>query len=124
MFRLGGLKEHAWKVCIRETVSRAETICRGGCLGADRNRRHSNLISVQKFSSLHKINKQRGVRVVEGARLESVYTGNRIEGSNPFLSARINLIRYTKSKKACKIKCLRAFCFLALPQFTSLYDSS
>jgi len=25
--------------------------------------------------------------VVEGARLESVYTGNRIEGSNPFLSA-------------------------------------
>ena len=29
----------------------------------------------------------RGVRVVEGARLESVYTGNCIEGSNPFLSA-------------------------------------
>ena len=31
--------------------------------------------------------KGRGVRVVEGARLESVYTGNRIEGSNPSLSA-------------------------------------
>ena len=30
---------------------------------------------------------QRGVRVVEGARLESVYTGDCIEGSNPFLSA-------------------------------------
>ncbi len=30
----------------------------------------------------------RGVRVVEGARLESVYTGNGIEGSNPSLSAR------------------------------------
>ncbi len=30
---------------------------------------------------------QRGARVVEGARLESVYTGNGIEGSNPFLSA-------------------------------------
>ena len=30
----------------------------------------------------------RGGRVVEGARLESVYTGNRIEGSNPSLSAR------------------------------------
>ncbi len=30
---------------------------------------------------------QRGVRVVEGARLESVYMGNCIEGSNPFLSA-------------------------------------
>src|SRR5690242_8699723 len=29
----------------------------------------------------------RGGRVVEGARLESVYTGNRIAGSNPALSA-------------------------------------
>ena len=29
----------------------------------------------------------RGGRVVEGARLESVYTSNRIKGSNPFLSA-------------------------------------
>ncbi len=28
-----------------------------------------------------------GGRVVEGARLESVYTGNRIAGSNPALSA-------------------------------------
>jgi hypothetical protein len=31
--------------------------------------------------------KRRLVRVVEGARLESVYTGNRIEGSNPSVSA-------------------------------------
>ena len=31
----------------------------------------------------------RGVRVVESARLESVYTRNGIEGSNPSLSARI-----------------------------------
>jgi hypothetical protein len=30
---------------------------------------------------------RRGGRVVEGARLESVYTGNRIEGSNPSPSA-------------------------------------
>ena len=30
---------------------------------------------------------RRDVRVVEGARLESVYTGNCIKGSNPFLSA-------------------------------------
>jgi hypothetical protein len=30
---------------------------------------------------------RRGGRAVEGARLESVYTGNRIEGSNPSLSA-------------------------------------
>lgn len=29
----------------------------------------------------------RGGRAVEGARLESVYTGNRIAGSNPALSA-------------------------------------
>ena len=29
----------------------------------------------------------RGVRVAEGARLESVYAGNRIAGSNPALSA-------------------------------------
>ena len=32
----------------------------------------------------------RGGRVVEGARLERVYTGNRIEGSNPSLSANLN----------------------------------
>ncbi len=32
---------------------------------------------------------RRGVRVVEGARLESVCAGNRTEGSNPFLSANI-----------------------------------
>ena len=31
----------------------------------------------------------RGGRVVEGARLERVYTGNRIEGSNPSLSAKL-----------------------------------
>ena len=30
---------------------------------------------------------RRGGRAVEGARLESVYTCKRIEGSNPFLSA-------------------------------------
>ena len=33
------------------------------------------------------LNIRRGGRVVEGARLESVYTSNRIKGSNPFLSA-------------------------------------
>ena len=31
--------------------------------------------------------RRRGGRVVEGARLESVYTGNRIAGSNPAPSA-------------------------------------
>ena len=33
----------------------------------------------------------RGGRVAEGARLESVYTGNRIVGSNPTPSANIKL---------------------------------
>ncbi len=32
--------------------------------------------------------------MVEGARLERVYTGNRIEGSNPSLSAKHNLYVY------------------------------
>ena len=32
--------------------------------------------------------KWRGGRVVEGARLESVYRGNSIMGSNPILSAK------------------------------------
>ena len=32
------------------------------------------------------------VRVVEGARLESVYTGNRIEGSNPSVSAEFFMV--------------------------------
>ncbi len=35
---------------------------------------------------------ERGVRVVEGARLESVYTGNCIESSNLFLSAKAILL--------------------------------
>ena len=30
--------------------------------------------------------------LVEGARLEIVYTGNRIKGSNPFLSAKLDTI--------------------------------
>jgi hypothetical protein len=33
--------------------------------------------------------KKRGVRVVEGASLESLYMGNCIVGSNPILSAKI-----------------------------------
>jgi L-ascorbate metabolism protein UlaG (beta-lactamase superfamily) len=46
--------------------------------------------------------------VVEGARLESVYTGNRIAGSNPALSARaeayatiISVMKLTKYEHAC-----------------------
>src|SRR5687767_5007003 len=48
------------------------------------------------------------VRVVEGARLESVYTGNRIEGSNPSVSAKI--------KKAFKSLDLKAFFVRSLCQ--------
>ena len=36
--------------------------------------------------------------MVEGARLESVYTGPRIEGSNPSLSAIIDRYRILHSK--------------------------
>ena len=36
--------------------------------------------------------RRRGVRVVEGARLESVYTRKGIEGSNPSLSAQIEIL--------------------------------
>ena len=35
--------------------------------------------------------------MVEGARLESVYTGNRIEGSNPFLSAKERKLKHAKA---------------------------
>ncbi len=35
---------------------------------------------------------RRGGRAVEGARLEIVYTVKRIEGSNPFLSAMLNIL--------------------------------
>ena len=49
---------------------------------------------IYPFSELHfrsnEISIRRGGRVVEGARLESVYTGNRIVGSNPTLSAIIS----------------------------------
>jgi hypothetical protein len=40
---------------------------------------------------------RRDGRVVEGARLESVYRGNSIEGSNPSLSANLEPITYKKS---------------------------
>ena len=43
------------------------------------------MIDIKGNSLLLKI--RRGGRVVEGARLESVFTGNRNEGSNPSLSA-------------------------------------
>ena len=45
-------------------------------------------IKVEKvLDELSNFLNRRGGRVVEGARLESVYTSNRIKGSNPFLSA-------------------------------------
>ena len=46
---------------------------------------------------------RRGGRVVEGARLERVYTGNRIEGSNPSLSASCH------SESVLRSRCGRIF---------------
>jgi hypothetical protein len=40
---------------------------------------------------------RRDGRVAEGARLESVYTGNRIVGSNPTPSARTQILRNLKT---------------------------
>src|ERR1043165_8733356 len=58
---------------------------------------------VKWLSSLSKRLRRDG-RVAEGARLESVYTGNRIEGSNPSLSA-ITLVSWkipeTRSIECC-----------------------
>jgi hypothetical protein len=41
---------------------------------------------------------RRGGRVAEGARLESVYAGNRIEGSNPSLSASGRILKLSNEK--------------------------
>ncbi len=49
----------------------------------------------------------RVVRVVEGARLESVYTGYRIEGSNPSLSA----IKFSEYSRILVIQ-NPAFCYI------------
>jgi hypothetical protein len=50
-------------------------------------------------------------RVAEGARLESVYTGNRIVGSNPTLSAsnRLQLFVALKSSSTRLMKVLRSY---------------
>ncbi len=52
-----------------------------------------------QLSSVNRL--RRDGRVVEGARLESVYRGNSIEGSNPSLSARIASVTY--SGRFCEI---------------------
>lgn len=53
----------------------------------------------------------RGGRVVEGARLERVYTGDRIKGSNPFLSA-------ISSKKDVCIQIIASLFVLSFPHFS------
>ena len=60
------------------------------------------------------------VRVVEGARLESVYTGNCIKGSNPLVSAEISYFNEGEIKKPSKIKGFKDFCFLSLPNIYSI----
>ena len=52
---------------------------RSGCMAADRR-------YIARFAGTVR-GLWRDGRVAEGARLESVYTGNRIVGSNPTLSA-------------------------------------
>ena len=48
--------------------------------------------------------RRRDGRVAEGARLESVYTGNRIVGSNPTLSASIYpKIRYIAERRCPQV---------------------
>ena len=49
--------------------------------------------------------------MVEGARLESVYTGNCIKGSNPLVSAEISYFKEGEIKKASKIKGFRVLTF-------------
>ena len=55
--------------------------------------KHDVAIALQPFLSILRASQasflpqRTGGRVAEGARLERVYTGNRIEGSNPSLSA-------------------------------------
>jgi hypothetical protein len=50
------------------------------------------MLCCQQISEQHRGKNRRDGRVVEGARLESVYRGNSIEGSNPSLSAIIESI--------------------------------
>src|SRR5258708_39769694 len=50
-----------------------------------------------------------GGRVAEGARLESVYTGNRIVGSNPTLSATSSILRMNSENLHALIQSLRSF---------------
>ena len=60
------------------------------------------------------LQKRRGVRVVEGARLESVYMGNCIAGSNPALSAfaRRSFAAYAKATAAAKRRRASYFNFI------------
>ncbi len=52
--------------------------------------------------------------MVEGARLESVYTGNCIKGSNPLVSAGIIHLQLSEFKKSGKIKGFKILHFLTL----------
>ncbi len=52
-----------------------------------RSLRGVNSFGKSSWKMYYQVYSWRGGRVVEGARLESVYAGNRIEGSNPSPSA-------------------------------------
>ena len=71
----------------------------------------------------------RGGRVAEGARLESVYASNRIEGSNPFLSAITSKIIYNSNmnitfKKATPHHQDIIFKWLSKPHIQEFWDNS
>ena len=58
--------------------------------------------------------RRRGGRVAEGARLESVYAGNRIEGSNPSPSAIFNLLHLLDFECSCRTR----YGVILVPQFS------
>ena len=86
------LCEDGLELCIRSNVSRVRQICleqiwtaagwpRTPVRGEAQDEPNNSAVELAGKSM------RRGVRVVEGARLESVYTVKRIAGSNPALSA-------------------------------------
>ncbi|VTZ49571.1 hypothetical protein MPC4_170102 [Methylocella tundrae] len=50
---------------------------------------------------------RRGGRVVEGARLESVYAGNRIAGSNPAPSASLPFLTVCLARKSSIVQSIK-----------------
>src|SRR4051812_46077055 len=75
------------------------------------HRRLGDLSQFNNFASLDgckcRILKRRGVRVVEGARLESVCRGNSTEGSNPSLSAKFRSASFGGARRLLGHRAIR-----------------